>query len=103
MTSSIIEAEPVVRHRGAAPQRRGPVEAAASLRPAGREAALLQQRFHLRIATAELAVRLRAIARVAGRQDELAHAARERGVEDVAGLEEGVPGVRVHYLRPEIT
>src|SRR5690606_38078275 len=53
----------------------------------GREAALLQQRFDIRIAATELPVRLGAVRRVARREDVLAQLVRRRLVEQVLRLD----------------
>jgi phenylacetate-CoA ligase len=62
----------------------------------------LEQRLDVRIAPPELPVRLRAIRRVARREDELAHLAAVGLVEHVAGLEERLARVGVHHLGPQV-
>src|SRR6266545_7385934 len=54
----------------------------------GREAALLEQRLHVRVAPAELPVGLAPIRGIARREDVLAQLVRGRLMEDVAGLHE---------------
>ncbi len=66
------------------------------------EPALLQQRLDRRQPAAEGLVGLRRIAQVSRAVDEVAQAFGGRPIEDVAGFLEGLEGVGVEHLRPQI-
>ena len=66
------------------------------------QALLLEHRLHRRLSPLEHAVSFRRLAAVAAAVDVLTQPCRRRGIEDVAALEEGVEGVGVEYLGPEV-